>query len=784
MADIFLSYCREDIERARLVATSLEAEGFSVWWDQQLIPGVRYSAETESVLRSTSVILVLWTPNSINSMWVADEAMVGRDQGNLVPVSFDQARPPIGFRQIQTMSLDGWNGEPASATFRMLIAAIRKTIENGESPRVQHDPPVGEANRIAAAPAASRLTRLLGGVRTHRAIAAAALAALVAIAAPLVFSSNRNTPHLKGGADADIAVPPFKVSGDNPDLQWLSQGMAATLERSLRASGVQTKGYDFPGAGNDRELERYIDELDVDYVLDGLVTRIGPDLVFNVKLVDAKTKATIEAIEQVELADVDFAVMQNVVNAVVSKITGADSPEKEVRRQSKAYLIALGLTSDAALMADFEKASELLRSVAEAEPDNGDAFAQLAYALASIDRLEDRSDRHAEEARDAIKRAFTLLGENSEAYFASGLVEYVYRVDADRLRRAREAFARAIDLDPGNVRAIKWMTSVLIQLGDYDEAITFADKALAISPDYLDALGNRISALIFVGRRNEARADLDRILEKKPDWSFAHRMRASLALADGDLVTMLNHTRTADEIEPIVLNARLESIAFSNLDMQNEANVAIERDGELSHLDPAWRAYKRQIVSGDVEGALRSLDGLLSHEMREAKRADPLMAAGFLRIYLSDFAGAHKNCSEAQAYNVRILGDDAAMTLAGACVAIAAARLGDRSGARALADAYRTELEGLSGEYRPYWDQSILASLQLAVGDREKALNTIRDMVRQGWRTPKTAICRHCVHLAIDDNRGLFGQLNDDPAFLDLMSAVKTDLAAQRSEIH
>lgn len=783
MADIFLSYAREDIDRAHALASALESEGWTVWWDQQLVPGDRYAAETESILKSASVILVLWTEASIKSMWVADEAMVGRDQGTLVPVSFDKVRPPIGFRQIQTMAFDNWDESAASSHFRKLADAICNRLRAQGS---QPSTPYADEN-ASAIDAAPRFKLKMPSAGVRRAVAAAA--GLFVIASAAAIWAGAGGLKLAGASRMSVAVPPFEVSGANPELLWLSTGMAATLEKGLRASGIQTKGYDFPTSGRDGELARYIEQLGVDYVLNGQVTRVGAELLFNVKLTDVQTRATVHAIERVESADVNFAVMQDVVSAVVSTLSGdtgggyknGDGKNaRNVRPQSKDYLMAVGLTSDAAVKADFEMASDLLRLVISEDPDNGEAYAQLAYALASTDRLDDRSDRNADEARDAIKKAFQILGEDSEAHFANGLIEYVYREGSDRLKRARDEFAHAVRLDPGNARAIKWMTSALIQLGDYGEAIVMADKALDISPNYLDAIGNRISALVFVGRRKDARAELDAMLEKQPDWSFAHRMRASVALTDGDLLKMLEHVAVAERIEPIVLNARLDSIAYANLEMKEEAGKAIERDSLLSKLDQSWAAYKKQIVAGDINGALDSLNALLAHETQEAKRADPLTAAGFLRLYLLDNEGAREYCAEALSYSRRLLGDDAVMSLPGACVAIAAARLGEKSEALNLAKAYEARLSKLPGEYRPYWDQSVLASLYVAVNDKERALKAIRDLVAEGWRTPNTAICRHCVHLAVDDERGLFGALRADPEFLRLMTEVRSDLDRQR----
>ncbi|MXO57952.1 TIR domain-containing protein [Altererythrobacter salegens] len=46
--DIFLSYNREDVARAKLFAGALEAEGYTVWWDATLRSGENYDGLCQS----------------------------------------------------------------------------------------------------------------------------------------------------------------------------------------------------------------------------------------------------------------------------------------------------------------------------------------------------------------------------------------------------------------------------------------------------------------------------------------------------------------------------------------------------------------------------------------------------------------------------------------------------------------------------------------------------------------------------------------------------------------
>lgn len=81
MADIFLSYSREDQAAIEPLAEQITAACYTVWWDKQLTGGKRYIEETEAELNAAKVVLDGWSKTSIASHWVADEAGVGRDTG-------------------------------------------------------------------------------------------------------------------------------------------------------------------------------------------------------------------------------------------------------------------------------------------------------------------------------------------------------------------------------------------------------------------------------------------------------------------------------------------------------------------------------------------------------------------------------------------------------------------------------------------------------------------------------------------------------------------------------
>ena len=64
MADIFVSYSRQDKALVAPLVAALEAEGWSVWWDPEISPGEEFDALISRELESARSLVVVWTPNS------------------------------------------------------------------------------------------------------------------------------------------------------------------------------------------------------------------------------------------------------------------------------------------------------------------------------------------------------------------------------------------------------------------------------------------------------------------------------------------------------------------------------------------------------------------------------------------------------------------------------------------------------------------------------------------------------------------------------------------------
>lgn len=101
MADVFISYKRDERRRADNIASRLRALGLEVWLDANIASGRSFDAEIEAALRAAKAVLVLWTPGSVASEWVRNEASAAKERGILLALMLEPCELPIEFRAVQ-----------------------------------------------------------------------------------------------------------------------------------------------------------------------------------------------------------------------------------------------------------------------------------------------------------------------------------------------------------------------------------------------------------------------------------------------------------------------------------------------------------------------------------------------------------------------------------------------------------------------------------------------------------------------------------------------------------
>ena len=128
MADIFISYAREDTERVGQIVMELEKRGLSVFCDRHTPPGTHWMDFIGKALGESRCVLVVWSRHSINSAWVREEAEDAKQRGVLVPLLLDAVQVPFGFRRIDAVDLSDWENNTSEPVFQQLIGAIEAQI--------------------------------------------------------------------------------------------------------------------------------------------------------------------------------------------------------------------------------------------------------------------------------------------------------------------------------------------------------------------------------------------------------------------------------------------------------------------------------------------------------------------------------------------------------------------------------------------------------------------------------------------------------------------------------
>ncbi|MBL9071009.1 MAG: YARHG domain-containing protein [Sphingopyxis sp.] len=126
MADVFISYSRDNKARVAQIAQAVSAAGYAVWWDAELPPHRSYGDVITEKIGSAKAAIVVWSQASAQSEWVRAEADVARNQKKLVQTAIDDVMPPLPFNQIQFAELADWNGEPDHRGWRKVLMSLEE----------------------------------------------------------------------------------------------------------------------------------------------------------------------------------------------------------------------------------------------------------------------------------------------------------------------------------------------------------------------------------------------------------------------------------------------------------------------------------------------------------------------------------------------------------------------------------------------------------------------------------------------------------------------------------
>jgi TolB-like protein/tetratricopeptide (TPR) repeat protein len=340
-----------------------------------------------------------------------------------------------------------------------------------------------------------------------------------------------------------IAVLPFTNMSGDPEQEYFSDGITAdiiTALSRLRWFFVIARNSTFVYKGQAVDIRRIGQELDVHYVLDGSVRKIGNRVRITVELIDTKSGVQHWAEKyDYELTDIfklQDEITQSVTAAILPKLVAAEGIRSQHRSSND--LSAWDLVMRALIhygrmtTRESEKAIEILRQAVQQYPDYGPAHSLLAFALlvsGHVGWIPESDDYRY--AAELANRTLELDDQDPWAHLALGYLAFTHRQTGESVRE----YMRALDLNPNFAIAYGYLGWALVFDGQSEEAIRYFQQALRMSPhDPLKAFfySGTCVAHYYAHRYDEAIEWGNKAIVERPGFAAAHRILcASLAQA-------------------------------------------------------------------------------------------------------------------------------------------------------------------------------------------------------------------------------------------------------------
>jgi len=132
VADIFLSYARQDAAVAERIARELGKRGWSVWFDREIPAHETFADVIAAELEKARAVLVLWSSAAVDSQWVRSEANRARELRKIVQAGLGKPRLPMPFDQIQCADL-GRRGARSRKGWSQVLQSLGVLL-GGEGP--------------------------------------------------------------------------------------------------------------------------------------------------------------------------------------------------------------------------------------------------------------------------------------------------------------------------------------------------------------------------------------------------------------------------------------------------------------------------------------------------------------------------------------------------------------------------------------------------------------------------------------------------------------------------
>ena len=487
MSDVFISYKAEDRSRVEPLVAALEAEGLSVWWDARVGGGEAWRETIAEQLDAARSVIVVWSKRSTGpeGRFVRDEASRAQRRGTYLPVAIDKVDPPLGFGEMQALSLSGWKGDAADPRYHAVSAGVHSML-GGKTP-------------IAPARPQSR------GITRRSAVVAASVAAFAAgIGAWRLLRS-------KSARANTVAVLPFANLSGDPSQNYFSDGIAEEVRSALATIGglevvARTSSEMLRNADSITAARR----LSVAKVITGSVRRSSSTVRVSAQLVDGESglEEWSQSFDRPfgDVLQIQSDIAANVARALSIELSGAAATRLSVGGTKNpaaqdALLQATAVEGDDSSAGMLRRLALLERAIA-LDPNYAEAFGRKglaqtlwANAWAPTNAEKFRTDA---DALQAVRRAIAIAPSMPLGYSALGLVHF----NQLEMKPAFKALRRAVELPGADTLAFMNYSVILCRVRRQTEAESMAERAIALDP--LNPVAWQVKAwTLFLGRRYE-----------------------------------------------------------------------------------------------------------------------------------------------------------------------------------------------------------------------------------------------------------------------------------------
>lgn len=524
MADVFLSYSRDDLRRAKPIITALEAAGLSVWWDRRLVGGTEFSKEIRSELDAASAVVALWSSRSVNSPWVLDESARGRDSRRLIPATLDGTQPPLGFGQIHTIDLS--RRRPGG--LNELVEAVTAKIGRS-SPEALRRP-----RKRFAIPRAAYF-EVLGLVSVA-----------IAAAAYLFTAGGPHSSQFKGGT---VAIYRFEALTGDPESKLAARLASDSVERVFATNLIETVAeWSAPRSALAK----------ADFGLRGTVARNGNNLRISADIIDSKSGRTLWSNEVSRSAAEGGQLADEFANVTADVLRCSIYTKRHIPNYDSAELLSRVLRyceASGNFFGEADQLPKLAQALVEVAPNSAQVHAYYASELATFhDPITNPADQLAIYAE--IKKALALDPNNGVVRWAMAKVADPAISLATRERYAREG----LRLDPDYAWNRVLLGRIMVKVGRIGDGKTQFEQFVGEYPLDYNQRGFYGYLLAEAGDLHDAREQFDLIRSQVPDrMSWANNYEWSAELFYGDL-TRARRAYDAGKHRPV--SAACVSFAF------------------------------------------------------------------------------------------------------------------------------------------------------------------------------------------------------------------------------